>query len=53
MTMRKWQGARVRTPYEKPRTEQLLLRFDEQFMQSTFNSNNNEVLNRGLDEDFD
>ena len=53
MTMQEWQSVRVCSPYEKPSTEQLLLNFDEQFMQSTFNSNSNEVLNRGLDEDFD
>ena len=53
MTMHKWQGVRVRTPYESPETEVLAVGFEEQFLQSPFNSDNNETLNRGLDEDFD
>ena len=53
MTMQKWQSARVRTPYESPQAEVLVVGFEEQFLQSPFNSNNNESLSRGLDEDFD
>ena len=51
--MQKRQSASVRFPYEKPEAEQLFLRFEEQFMETTFNSDNNEVMKRGLDEDFD
>ena len=28
MTIQKWQGARVRVPYEKPETELLTIRFE-------------------------
>lgn len=51
-TMEKWQGGRVRSPYERPDAEWLSVHFDEQFMQTTFNTSKNEVMSRGEDEDF-
>ena len=52
--MQHWQSASPRFPYEAPEAEQLFLRFEEQFMQSTtYNADYNEVMRRGLDEDFE
>ena len=43
MTLKKRQGASMRTPYEKPEAEVLVVRFEEQFLQGTtgYNGDNN------------
>lgn len=49
--MQKRQSANLRFPYEAPEAEQLFLRLEEQFMNTTFNSDNNE--NPNLDGELD
>ena len=51
--MFKRQDRGMRIPYETPETEVLVVSIEEQFMESPFNTSNNEMMSRGLDEDFD
>ena len=50
-TMERWQGLRALSPYQAPEAEVLEIRFEERFL--AYNNDNNEILNRGSDEDFD
>ena len=46
-TMDRWQGLRAHSPYEAPEAEVLVIRFEERFLDGTYNKDNNETVGSG------
>lgn len=43
-TMERWQGLRAHSPYQAPEAEVLVIRFEERFLDGTYNGDGNDKL---------